>query len=59
MVISGDCKGMDLWYSNVLAYNLLVFYIIHTCMYVRKVNHCVLHGSIESDRDNERIKYEI
>lgn len=59
MVIFDNCKGMDLWYFNVFVYNLLVFYIIYICMYVRRVNYCVLYGLIELDRDNERIKYEI
>lgn len=59
MVIFGNCKGMDLWYFNVFVYNLLVFYIIYICMYVRRVNYCVLYGLIKLGRDNERIKYEI
>lgn len=59
MVIFGYCKGMDLWYFNVFVYNLLVFYIIYICMYVRRVNYCVLYGLIGLDRDNKRIKCKI
>lgn len=55
MVIFGYCKGMDLWYFNVFVYNLLVF----LCMYVRRVNYCVLYGLIGLDRDNKRIKCKI